>query len=163
MPWYALYTRPRAEKKVHELLTKKGYESYCPLNKVRKRWSDRMKTTYQPLFRSYVFINTSEQQISIARRIPGIVSPVMVEGRPAVIPNAEIEMIKRFLNDYERVEAVPIQISVNQIVKITGGALLEATGNVLAVSGRQVKVLIKSLGYELIAWVEKNQVDINQG
>jgi transcription antitermination factor NusG len=158
MPWFALYTRPRAEKKVHEFLIKKGYESYCPLNKVKKRWSDRMKTVYQPLFRSYVFINTSEPEIPIVRRLPGIVSPVMAEGKPAVIPNGEIETIKRFLNDYERVEAVPIQISVNQKVTITGGAFLDARGDVLAVSGKQVKVLIKSLGYELIAWVERDQV-----
>ena len=158
MPWFALYTRPRAEKKVHELLTKRGYESYCPLNKVRKRWSDRMKTVYQPLFRSYVFINTSEPEIPIVRRLPGIVSPVMIEGKPAVIPTYEIDTIKRFLNDYERVEAVPVQISVNQNVTITGGAFLNAQGDVLAVNGKQVKVLIKSLGYELIAWVERDQI-----
>ena len=155
---FALYTRPRAEKKVHELLIKRGYESYCPLNKVRKRWSDRMKTVYQPLFRSYVFINTSEPEIPLVRRLPGIVSPVMIEGKPAVIPNGEIETIKRFLNDYERVEAVPVQISVNQNVTITGGAFLNAQGDVLAVNGKQVKVLIKSLGYELIAWVERDQI-----
>jgi transcription antitermination factor NusG len=160
MPWYALYTRPRAEKKINELLLRRGYHTYCPLNKVRKRWSDRMKTVYEPLFRSYIFINTTEPEIPIVRRLPGIVGPVMLDGKPAVIPSGEIDTIKRFLNDYERVEAVPVQISVNQKVTITGGALLDAKGNVLAVSGKQVKVLIKSLGYELIAWVERDQVGV---
>ena len=117
-----------------------------------------MKTVYQPLFRSYVFINTSEPEIPIVRRLPGIVSPVMIEGKPAAIPTYEIDTIKRFLNDYERVEAVPVQISVNQNVTITGGAFLNAQGDVLAVNGKQVKVLIKSLGYELIAWVERDQI-----
>ncbi|RYZ19047.1 MAG: antitermination protein NusG, partial [Chitinophagaceae bacterium] len=34
--WYAIYTKPRWEKKVAELLTRKGIENYCPLNKVVK-------------------------------------------------------------------------------------------------------------------------------
>jgi transcription antitermination factor NusG len=56
--WYAVYTRPRWEKKVAALLLHKGIESYCPLNKVRRRWSDRTKTIEEPLFKSYVFVKT---------------------------------------------------------------------------------------------------------
>jgi transcription antitermination factor NusG len=60
--WYALYTKPRWEKKVHALLTDKKIESYCPLNKVRKKWSDRMKTVEEPLFKSYVFVRVNEEE-----------------------------------------------------------------------------------------------------
>ncbi|HEX6193703.1 MAG TPA: transcription termination/antitermination NusG family protein, partial [Chitinophagaceae bacterium] len=35
--WLAVYTRPRWEKKVDQLLREKGTESYCPLNKVRRK------------------------------------------------------------------------------------------------------------------------------
>ncbi|HEV3249719.1 MAG TPA: transcription termination/antitermination NusG family protein, partial [Puia sp.] len=48
--WWVVYTKPRWEKKVNQFLTEKGMESYCPLNKVRKKWSDRVKTVEEPLF-----------------------------------------------------------------------------------------------------------------
>ncbi|HEV7622062.1 MAG TPA: transcription termination/antitermination NusG family protein, partial [Flavisolibacter sp.] len=50
LKWYAIYTRPRWEKKVNGLLIQKGIESYCPLNKVRRKWSDRIKLVEEPLF-----------------------------------------------------------------------------------------------------------------
>jgi transcription antitermination factor NusG len=54
--WYAIYTNPRWEKKVDKLLTEAGIESYCPLNTVMRKWSDRMKKVEEPLFKSYVFV-----------------------------------------------------------------------------------------------------------
>ena len=48
--WYAVYTRPKWEKKVAELLSRKRIENYCPLNKSIKQWSDRKKTIFEPLF-----------------------------------------------------------------------------------------------------------------
>jgi hypothetical protein len=48
--WYAVYTRPRWEKKVAEILTDKKIENYCPLNKVVRQWSDRKKIVHEPLF-----------------------------------------------------------------------------------------------------------------
>ena len=59
--WYAIYTRPRWEKKVDLLLKDQGLESYCPLNKVKRKWSDRIKLVEEPLFKSYVFVRTDEK------------------------------------------------------------------------------------------------------
>ena len=58
--WYAIYTRPRWEKKVNLLLGGKGIESYCPLNKIKRKWSDRLKTIQEPLFKSYVFVKIDD-------------------------------------------------------------------------------------------------------
>ena len=54
--WFVVYTKSRCEKKVADLLTKKGIENYCPLNRVQKQWSDRKKIILAPLFTSYVFV-----------------------------------------------------------------------------------------------------------
>ena len=43
MNWYALYTKPRNEKKVEEQLLKMGVEAFCPKVSVVKQWSDRKK------------------------------------------------------------------------------------------------------------------------
>ena len=58
--WFALYTKPRWEKKVNLTLLKKGIEVWCPVQKVQKQWSDRKKIVEEPLFKSYVFVKINE-------------------------------------------------------------------------------------------------------
>ena len=65
--WFAIYTRPRWEKKVNLLLQEKGVESYCPLNKVKRKWSDRVKIIEEPLFKSYVFVKVSDEEKTTVR------------------------------------------------------------------------------------------------
>ena len=62
MPWYVLYTNPKAEKKVAEQLNKIGIETYCPLVTKIQQWSDRKKKIEVPLFSSYVFVNIEEHK-----------------------------------------------------------------------------------------------------
>lgn len=156
--WLAVYTRPRWEKKVNQLLTEKGVESYCPLNKVRRKWSDRVKVVEEPLFKSYVFVKVNDEDRSQVRMTPGVINFVYWEGKPAVIKEKEIGAIKRFLDEYENVEVQPLDIKVNQRVKITTGPLMDQEGKVLEVKNRKAKVAIDSLGYVLVASVEKTKL-----
>ncbi len=114
--WYAVYTRPRWEKKVAEILTRKKIENYCPLNKVVRQWSDRKKI--------------------------------------------EIDCIKKFLNDYNNVQVEKTPININATVRITQGPLMEYEGNVIAIKNKTVKIVLPSLGYSLIAEVEKTNVKV---
>src|SRR4051812_47816627 len=98
--WYAVYTRPRWEKKVAEILSSKKIENYCPLNKVVRQWSDRKKIVHEPLFTSYVFVHVEDGKLGKLRQIDGIINMVYWLGKPAVIRDVEIETIKRFLNDH---------------------------------------------------------------
>jgi hypothetical protein len=41
--WYALYTKPRWEKKIHAALIRKNIESWCPVKRVENQWTDRKK------------------------------------------------------------------------------------------------------------------------
>src|SRR6478735_9009177 len=140
--WFAIYTRPRWEKKVNLLLQEQGVESYCPLNKVRRKWSDRIKTIEEPLFKSYVFIKVSDEDRTAVRMTPGVINFVYWEGKPAVIKEKEINIIKRFLNEYENVEVQPINLQVHQRVKITTGPLMDHEGKVVSVRRKEVKVAI---------------------
>src|SRR5258705_3464594 len=117
--WLAVYTRPRWEKKVHQLLTTKGLESYCPLNKVRRKWSDRIKIVEEPLFKSYVFVKVSDEDRSAVRMTPGAINFVYWQGKPALIREKEIAIIKRFLNEYENVEGQSMNLHPDQQVRIT--------------------------------------------
>ncbi len=85
MKWYVIYTRPRWEKKVHSLLHTKGIESYCPLNKVRRKWSDRVKLVEEPLFKSYVFVKTNEEGRTAVRMTDGVVNFLYWNGKPGLV------------------------------------------------------------------------------
>jgi len=156
--WLAIYTRPRWEKKVNSLLREKGVESYCPLNKVRRKWSDRVKVVEEPLFKSYVFVKVSDDDRSKVRMTPGAINFVYWDGKPAVIREKEIVAIRRFLDEYENVEAYPVDLKVDQRVRITNGTLMDQEGKVLDVRHKTVRVAIDSLGYILVATIERSKL-----
>lgn len=156
--WLALYSRPRWEKKVAQLLTEKGLESYCPVNKVRRKWSDRVKLVEEPLFKSYVFVRVIDEDRTAVRMTPGVINFVYWNGKPALIKEKEINAIKQFLNDYENVEVKPIKLELNQRVKITKGPLMDQEGQVLELQRKTVKVAIDSLGYLLIAHIDRTKL-----
>ena len=156
--WLAVYTRPRWEKKVNQLLLEKGVESYCPLNKVRRKWSDRVKLVEEPLFKSYVFVKVSDQDRSAVRMTSGAINFVYWDGKPAVIKEKEILAIKRFLDEYENVEARPVELKINQRVRITNGSLMDQEGKVLDVRQKTARIAIDSLGYILIAHIDRSKL-----
>lgn len=153
--WYAIYTRPRWEKKVAELLTRKHIENYCPLNKVKKQWADRKKIVHEPLFTSYVFVHISNQELILTKETEGVVNFVYWQGKPAVIKQEEIDIIKQFLKEHETVsiERAAILNPEDQI-RITQGPLMMREGRVVEVRHKTVKVLIPSIGFNLVAEVE---------
>ena len=156
--WLAIYTRPRWEKKVSLLLSEKGLESYCPLNKVRRKWSDRVKVVEEALFKSYVFVKIGDEDRSAVRMTPGAINFVYWQGKPAVIRDKEIIAIKRFLNEYENVEVQPIDLKVDERVRITNGTFMDHEGKVLDVRHKTVKVAIDSLGYILVAYIDRTKL-----
>lgn len=156
--WLAVYTRPRWEKKVNQLLAAQELETYCPLNKVRRKWSDRIKTVEEPLFKSYVFVKVSDEDRAAVRMTNGAINFVYWNGKPAVIREKEITAIRRFLNEYENVIARPIDLKLNQRVRITAGTLMDQEGKVLDVRRKTAKVAIDSLGYILIAYIDRTKL-----
>jgi len=156
--WLAVYTRPRWEKKVNQLLEEKGFECYCPLNKVRRKWSDRVKLVEEPLFKSYVFVKLSEDDRNEVRMTTGAINYVYWNGKPAVIKEKEITAIRRFLNEYENVEAFPMDLALNQRVRVTNGTLMDHEGKVLDVRRKTAKIAIDSLGYILIAYFDRSKL-----
>jgi transcription antitermination factor NusG len=157
--WLVVYTKPRWEKKVHTALLKKGIEAYCPLNKVRRKWSDRMKTIEEPLFKSYVFIKVEVKEMTEVRFVDGVLNYVYWNGKPAIVREEEIVEIKKFLSEYEDVEVSSIELKPADAVVLNTGVMMGATGRVLRVMGNNtVEVRIDSLGFILTAKFDKKTV-----
>lgn len=132
--------------------------SYCPLNKVKKKWSDRVKLVEEPLFKSYVFVQVAEAEQANVRMVSGVLNFVYWNGKPAVVKEKEIETIRKFLNEYQDVQARPITLQANQEVMVQRGLLMNKTGRIRRLKNNKVEVLIESLGYTLIANLEKNNI-----
>jgi transcription antitermination factor NusG len=143
---------------VNQLLTEKGLESYCPLNKVRRKWSDRVKIVEEPLFKSYVFVKVNDDDRAAVRMTNGAINFVYWDGKPALIKEKEIIAIKRFLNEYENVEAIPADLKINQRVRITNGTLMDQEGKVLDIRHKTARVAIDSLGYILVAYIDRTKL-----
>ncbi len=150
--WFVLYSKPRWEKKLDNALIQKGIESWCPLNKVQKQWSDRKKIVEEPLFKSYVFVKISESEKTEVLMTPGAVQFVYYLKKPAIIRDSEIETIKNFLLEEEtKIETIDaVTFKEDTKVKIRKGIFIDAEGTVLRSGKKKVYVLVESLGTVMV-------------
>lgn len=162
--WYAVYTKPRWEKKVSKLLEEKGIENYCPLNKVIKQWSDRKKVVLEPVFKSYVFVKIAENLKWDLKKVNGILNFVYWLGKPAVIKEEEIIVIKKFLNEFGDVQVEEQnRLTINSKVRIKQGVMMNYHGMLIELSGNKAKVRIDSMGISLNAQFDKKNLEIFPG
>ena len=162
MNWFAVYTKPRWEKKVAKILTTKGIENYCPLNKVQRQWSDRKKIILEPLFKGYVFVQIEESKKWDIKSIDGILNYVYWLGKPAILKEKEIETIKKFLNEFDNIEVVENKLEKNNKVEIKHGILMDYKGVVLEIKGNKALVRIDSMGISLKAIIEQKHLELIQ-
>jgi len=154
MPWYVLYTKPRNEKKVAQLLSGKGIEVYCPVKEEIRQWSDRKKKILEPVFTSYIFVflkDYKEEHLPVLTT-PGSVRFLWWNKKPGVVQDREIQAIKDFLNNYKNAE-IAIEVDKGQFVTIIEGPLKDTSGTVLQVKGNKVYLLVKTLSISLVATV----------
>lgn len=149
--WYVIYTKPRSEKKVYRLLLDQGVEAYCPLNKVQKQWSDRVKIVEEPLFTSYVFLKITEAEFSKIKQTPGVLNFLYWCGEPAIVREEEIIKIKQFLADFPTVELVPLNVEKGDEVEVLQGVFMGESGTVEAVEKKYVVIILNKLGYAVRA------------
>jgi transcriptional antiterminator RfaH len=140
--WYAVYTKPRNEKKLAERLTEQGIEAYLPMRKTLKQWSDRKKMVSEPLISSYVFVNIIQKDYFNVLNTPGAVKYIWFCGKPAVIPANQIQALKLIMSQGMDVECVSSFLPQGTRVKVTSGPLKELTGELLNYAGKR-KVVIR--------------------
>lgn len=148
MPWYVLYTNPKAEKKVAEQLNKIGIATYCPLVTKIQQWSDRKKKVEVPLFSSYVFVNIEEHKRDAVFAVRGVVRYLFWLGKPGIVLNEEILEIQKMLLQN------PIDVEVSNLepgslLLITEGPFKNQSGIVEEVTKNNIRLVLKSIGVVL--------------
>jgi transcription antitermination factor NusG len=161
--WYAIYTKARCEKKTHDMLLLKGLHSYCPLNRIKKKYSDRKKWVEEVLFTSYLFVNINEQEKNEVRLTPGVLNFVYHEGKPAIIQDRDIVTIKKFLKEYSEVYLQKYDSSefeVGQRVMIDAGLFMDNEATIIKVMNGKVIAKIDSLSVNMVAEVSNKDLVI---
>jgi transcription antitermination factor NusG len=97
--WYIVYTKPRCELKVANLLTRKQIKNYCPLHPVENQLLDSKKLIFEPLFRSYVFVYITRQYLPVVLDIPGVINYLYWLDKPATINENEVNSLVKLLKD----------------------------------------------------------------
>lgn len=160
LSWYALYTKPRWEKKVDERLLLRNIQSWCPLQKVERQWSDRKKVIDEPIFKSYVFVHMNLDDRLIVLQTDGVLNFVHHEGKPAVVRDEEIEIIKSYLLiKNTKISTFSYDsLSPDMKVKIQAGVFMDNTGTVMRATNKKAFVRLESLGQVMVVEFPVNYV-----
>ena len=118
--WIAVYTKSRHEKVVIQELEKKNIESYCPILKERRQWSDRKRWVEFPLFRSYVFAKIELENSLYVLQAMGVHHIIKFQGNISIIPNEIIQNIKSMIDGGFTVEQVEYFVKGDEVIVVDG-------------------------------------------
>ena len=160
--WYAYFTDSRAEKKVFSELIRKGIKSYLPLKIVKRQWSDRVKNVECPLISGYIFVLVSSHEFYDVLLTPGVRRYVCFDGKPAPIPEKQIEDLKCFLQYLNsEAEVTNERITKGQLVRIVSGPLAGIDGEVVEIRGKRCILLrFSNLGFSVHAELGNENIEI---
>ena len=154
--WYALYTKPRAEKLVFHRLIEMNIETFLPMQKTVRKWSDRKKIVEKPLLSSYVFVRTRGKFFPAIYQTTGVVKFISFEGQPVSIPQRQIDNLRLIINSDAEVEVTSGKLEPGDFVEVVNGSLIGLTGELIKIGSRnRVVVRIDKLDQNLILKIPK--------
>lgn len=150
--WLAVYTKPRWEKKIDSVLIRKGIKSWCPVQKSERQWSDRKKIIEEPLFRSYVFVHVDAAERVRVLSTEGVLNFVYYLGKPAIIRDEEIDLIRKYLGEKTAALTVISEegFKEDMRVMVNHGVFMDNEGTVVRGGKKKVYVRLESLGQVMI-------------
>lgn len=157
--WYAVCTRHQHERSAARILEYKGFQSFLPLYKSRRRWCDRVKDVFLPLFPGYLFVKVGMKRWLPILTTPGVSSIVSCGDQPAAIPFSEIEGVQRLIESALQVEPHPF-LKSGDWVRVKYGPIAGVEG--ILVRKKNIARLILSvemLGKSASVEVDATHVD----
>lgn len=152
--WFAVRTRSRAEKTVHEQLVRKGVEVFLPTATRWSRWKDRRKAIDWPLFPGYCFVRLDPAAHLTVLTCFGVASIVAFGNEFAPIPDVEIESLRTLVNSTLKYDPVPF-LKEGEMVRVKHGPLAGVVGR-LTKKGAKARLV---LSVDLIGQAVSVEVD----
>ncbi len=159
--WYAIYTKPRFEKKVHERFQNKGIESFLPLQETIKQWSDRKKKIAEPIFKNYIFVHIEyAKDYSKVLTTTGVFGFVKASPEIEAIRDEEIVLLK---NLYENGHAFEINQNAykrGKEVKINYGSLKNIKGKIVSILPKKIIIELDILEQNYTLIIPSHYVEV---
>ena len=154
--WFAVYTRYKREKLAYRLLEEQDICTYLPIQKVRRRWTRKVRVVELPLISCYIFVKITKAEYVKVLSTEYIVSFVKFSKNLISIPEDEIQVMKRVLGEDIEVDVEKTSFRKGDEVEIIAGNLIGLKGKLVQLHGNQ-KVLIEleNLGYTLQLSIDK--------
>ena len=142
--WYAVYTHSRAEKRVNDRLIEAGIETFLPMQKTLRQWSDRKKLVEKPLISSYIFVKVVPKHFLAVRKTEGVVKLITLDSKPVVIPEDQMKNLRILCSSDADVMVSDKVYLKGDMVEVIYGSLTGLRGELIRV-GRKHKVIIRIL------------------
>jgi transcription antitermination factor NusG len=157
--WFAAYTFANHEKKVASEMQRWELQSFLPLYKSVRRWSDRRQVVSTPLFPGYVFVRMALENRLRVLRVPGVAWLVGFGGLPTPLPDEQIELLRRGWSDDVKCEP-HAYLKVGQRVRVIGGPLAGAEGLLVRKkSALRVVISVEAIQRSIAVEVEIAEVE----
>jgi transcriptional antiterminator RfaH len=159
--WYPVYTHPRAEKKAFQSLINKGVQTYLPLHRQLKLWSDRKKWVEEPFIKSYLFVHIREHEQAEVLMTKGIARFIYFSGRITSMPDRQIDELKLLMASPFELEITEENLQPGEKIMIKAGPLKGLSGEIIACrSQKQLVIRLQNLGCSIIVhvgaqWIER--------
>ena len=158
--WYPVYTHARAEKTAHEALLKKGIETYLPLNRQLKQWSDRKKWVEEPFIKSYLFVNISDQEQMEVLMTKGIARFIYFSGKITPMPDSQIDNLKLLMASPYNLEVTEENLQPGEKIIIKAGPLKGLQGEIISHrSQNQLLLRLDNLGLSILVQVAPSLIN----
>jgi transcriptional antiterminator NusG len=144
--WFALTVKHQHERRVEGVLRSTGVDTFLPLYRTRRQWSDRVKDVDAPLFPGYIFTRFPLDQRARIVKLPGVAGIVGFAGLPAPVTEGEIAGVRVALASQLPLGPWPYFLRAGSRVRIERGPLRGIEGKLL----REGSALRLVLGIELL-------------
>ena len=129
-PWFAVWTRARAEKAVFDQLIRKDIEVFLPTIRRVSRWKDRKKELDWPLFPGYCFARFDPRDSLSVLKCVGVARIITFDGKPAPIEAGEISAIQLLVANDFKADPCPL-IKEGDLVEVMHGPLKGVVGRLI--------------------------------
>jgi len=153
--WFAVWTRSRHEQVVRDQLEQKNIIAFLPTITRWSRWKDRKKKIDWPLFPGYCFAQFDPENALPILKCTGVVNIVSVEGKPAAIPEYELDSIRLLVGSELQFDPCPL-IHEGMMVEVIHGPLRGVIGRLVRKNAPKATLV---LSVDLIGQAVSVEVD----
>lgn len=139
--WFAIRVSPRWELHSSSELSLRGLDTFLPLCRFKRQWSDRIKVIEQPLFPGYLFVRFCLGDRIRVLQAPGVKQIVGIGNTPSPISDSEIDNLKALASSGSSLAPWPY-LHAGQRIRINHGPLAGIEGFVARADQGEPRIVV---------------------